>query len=59
MKARKFPFLALMAILVLGCVATRPVATEAGRAKTDDLKARIDAAVKDRRNWVDPDRGFW
>jgi hypothetical protein len=53
-----FTVAVLVAIVVLGCVTPRPVAPTAKYAPTDDLKARIDSAVKDRRNWVDPAREF-
>jgi len=49
-----FTIAVLLAIVVFGCVTPRPVAPPAGNVQADDLKARIDAAVKDRRNWVDP-----
>jgi hypothetical protein len=44
----------LVAVAVLGCVTPRPAPPEAARTETDDLKARIDAAVSDRNNWVFP-----
>jgi hypothetical protein len=44
----------LVVIAVLGCVTPHPVAPEAARGQPDGLKARIDAAVSDRNNWVFP-----
>jgi hypothetical protein len=49
-----FTVAVLVAIAVLGCVMPRPASTGATKTAPDDLKARIDAAVKDRSNWVDP-----
>jgi hypothetical protein len=53
-----FTVAALVAVVVLGCVTPRPAPNAAAKAAPDDLKARIDSAVKDRRNWVDPAREF-
>jgi len=44
----------LVALAVLGCVTPRPAPPAAARPEPDNLKTRIDAAVNDRNNWVDP-----
>ena len=57
---RQFTFAALVALAVFGCVTPRPLAPTATKSEVDELKARIDSAVKDRRNWVDPIfSAFW
>lgn len=53
-----FTAAALCVIVVLGCVAPRPLAPTASNPEITELKARIDAAVQDRRNWVDPSLTF-
>lgn len=56
MKNPKHHFAAVAVVIatVLGCVAPRTATPPPTGQEIDDLKARIDAAVNDRSNWVDP-----
>jgi hypothetical protein len=53
-----FVAVTVVIVTVLGCVTPRTETSSATAKQIDDLKARIDAAVNDRRNWVDPASGF-
>jgi len=60
MKNPKHYFAAVAVVIatVLGCVAPQTASPPPTAKQIDELKARIDAAVKDRSNWVDPAREF-
>jgi hypothetical protein len=44
----------LVITMVLGCVTPHPAPPAAVHTEPDELKTRIDTAVSDRNNWVDP-----
>jgi hypothetical protein len=60
MKAPIYPLtvVTVLIVTVLGCVSPETTNSPLPPNQRDELKARIDAAVKDRSNWVDPAREF-